>query len=79
MIQNIKSPVIFGVISMIIGIVAFILNLKLRGEELEKNEAIDKKLLRCLTVKVKDFDLNTNYFSKKEDSEKTEKKEKPAN
>ena len=38
--------------------------------ELEKNEAIDKKLLRYLTVKVKEFDLETNYFSKKEDSEK---------
>ena len=33
--------------------------------ELEKNEAIDKKLLRYLTVKVKNFDLDTNYFSKK--------------
>ena len=41
-------------------------------EELEKNEAIDKKLLRYLTVKVKDFDLDTNYFSKKEESEKKE-------
>ena len=39
-------------------------------EELEKNEAIDKKLLRYLTVKVKEFDLNTNYFSKNDDSEK---------
>ena len=38
--------------------------------ELEKNEAIDKKLLRYLTVKVREFDLETNYFSKKEDSEK---------
>ena len=38
--------------------------------ELEKNEAIDKKLLRYLTVKVKEFDLETNYFSKKEDFEK---------
>ena len=43
-------------------------------EELEKNEMIDKKLLRYLTVKVKDFDLNTNYFTKKEDLNKTEKK-----
>ena len=41
-------------------------------EELEKNEAIDKKLLRYLTVKVKEFDLETNYFSKKEDVEKKE-------
>ena len=42
-------------------------------EQLEKNEAIDKKLLRHLTVKVKKFDLNTNYFSNKEGSEKKEK------
>ena len=41
-------------------------------DELEKNEALDKKLLRYLTVKVKKFDLDTNYFSKKEDSEKNE-------
>ena len=41
-------------------------------EELEKNEAIDKKLLRYLTVKVKEFDLNTVYFGKKEESEKKE-------
>ena len=44
--------------------------------ELEKNESIDKKLLRYLTVKVKDFDLDANYFSKKE---VTEKKESPKN
>ena len=41
--------------------------------ELEKNEAIDKKLLRYLTIKVKKFDLDTEYFSKKEDSEKDKK------
>jgi len=41
-------------------------------EELEKNEAIDKKLLRYLTVRVKEFDLDTNYFGKKEDSENKE-------
>merc|ERR1711991_1134371 len=40
--------------------------------ELEKNEAIDKKLLRYLTVKVKKFDLETNYFSKKDENEKKE-------
>jgi small subunit ribosomal protein S6 len=38
--------------------------------ELEKNEAIDKKLLRYLTVRVKEFDLETNYLSKKEDIER---------
>ena len=41
-------------------------------DELEKNEAIDKKLLRYLTVKVKEFDLDTNYFSKKDEKEKKE-------
>ena len=40
--------------------------------ELEKNEAIDKKLLRYLTVKVKKFDLDTNYFTKREDDDKKE-------
>ena len=43
-------------------------------DELEKNESIDKKLLRSLTVRVKKFDLDTNYFTKKEDSEKKEYK-----
>ena len=41
--------------------------------ELEKNEAIDKKLLRYLTVRVKKFDLETNFFSKKDDNENKEK------
>ena len=41
-------------------------------DELEKNEAIDKNLIRYLTVKVKEFDLETNYFSKKDDFEKKE-------
>tara|TARA_B100001057_G_scaffold384601_1_gene391108 strand:+ start:40 stop:396 length:357 start_codon:yes stop_codon:yes gene_type:complete len=45
-------------------------------DQLEKNESIDKKLLRHLTVRVKDFDLDTNYFSKKEDVERTPKKER---
>ena len=40
--------------------------------ELEKNEAIDKKLLRYLTVRVKKFDLENNYFSKKDENEKRE-------
>ena len=37
--------------------------------ELEKNEAIDKNLLRYLTVKVKKFDLDENYFGNKEEQE----------
>ncbi len=41
-------------------------------DELEKNEAIDKKLLRYLTVRVKTFDLEANYFIKKEYDEKKE-------
>ena len=40
--------------------------------ELEKNEAIDKRLLRYLTVRVKKFDLETNFFSKKDENEKKE-------
>ncbi len=40
--------------------------------ELEKTEALDNKLLRYLTVKVKKFDLETNYFSKKEENENKE-------
>ena len=35
-------------------------------KELEKNERLDKNLLRFLTVKVKKFDLETNYFVKEE-------------
>ena len=41
--------------------------------ELEKNEKIDKNLLRYLTVKVKKFDLDTNYFKKNEENENVEK------
>ena len=37
--------------------------------ELEKNEKIDKNLLRYLTVKVKKFDLNTEYFNKSDERE----------
>ena len=43
-------------------------------EELEKNEAIDKNLLRYMTVKVKKFDLEVKYFAKKDDHEKKEYK-----
>ena len=51
------------------------INFRIKGknnviDELEKNEILDKKLLRYLTVKVKKFNLNDNYFSKKDDTEK---------
>ncbi len=38
--------------------------------ELEKNEKLDKNILKYLTIKVKKLDLNTNYFdnSNKEES-----------
>ena len=44
--------------------------------ELEKSERIDKNLIRYLTVKVKKFDLETDYFKKNDetDSEKFNKK-----
>ena len=38
--------------------------------ELEKNEKIDKNLLRYLTVKGKKLDLKTNYFEKKNEEVK---------
>ena len=55
------------------------IHLKFKGtgkviKELEKNELLDKKLLRYLTVKVKKFNLDLNYFSKKDDGEKKEAK-----
>ena len=51
------------------------IHFKIKGDgslinELEKTEKIDKNLLRYLTVKVKKFDLNTNYFKKTDELEK---------
>ena len=43
-------------------------------DELEKNESIDKNLLRYMTVKVKKFDLEAKYFSRKDEYEKKEYK-----
>ena len=53
------------------------IHFKFKGEgnivkELEKNELLDKKLLRYLTVKVKKFNLDNNYFSKSDIVEKKE-------
>ena len=39
--------------------------------DLEKNESMDKNLLRYMTVKVKSFDLKTNYFSNKDKEEES--------
>jgi len=49
----------------------FYFHIKLEGlgktiEELEKAENIDDSLLRFLTVRVKEHDLKTNYFEKKD-------------
>ena len=41
-------------------------------KELEKNEKLDKNLLRCATIKVKKFDLETTYF--KNEAKDIEKK-----
>ena len=43
-------------------------------DELEKSAKLDKNLLRYLTVKVKKFDLETNYFAKNEETKTYEKK-----
>ena len=45
-------------------------------EELEKAENIDNMLIRYLTVKVKKFDLETNYFEKKDEQKTIDKYEK---
>ena len=39
-------------------------------KELEKSESIDSSLLRYMTIKVKKFDLKTNYFEKKDEFDK---------
>ena len=49
------------------------IHFKIKGDgslikELEKNEKLDKNLLRFLTVKVKKLDLKTDYFKKNEES-----------
>ena len=51
------------------------IHFKLKGSgltvsELEKNEKIDKNLLRFLTVRVKKFDLEKNYFEQETNSAK---------
>ena len=38
-------------------------------KELEKNERLDKNLLRYVTIRVKKFDLKENYFGKEEAEE----------
>ena len=52
------------------------LHFKIEGKgktikELEKNEKIDKNLLRFLTVKVKKLDLETDYFKKQDEVNKS--------
>ena len=54
------------------------IHFKIKGDgkmidELEKNASLDKKLLRSLTIRVKEFDLDTNYFSNRENQERKEK------
>jgi small subunit ribosomal protein S6 len=51
------------------------IHFKLKGcgltiSELEKNEKIDSSLLRFLTVRVKKFDLNKNYFKQETNATK---------
>ena len=55
------------------------IHFKIKGDgktisELEKSEKIDKNLLRFLTVKVKKFDLETDYFKKSDEKEYINKK-----
>ena len=51
------------------------IHFKLKGNrltvsELEKNEKIDKNLLRFLTIRVKKFDLDKDYFERENNSKK---------
>ena len=55
------------------------IHFKLKGNgstvsELEKNEKIDKNLLKYMTIRVKKFDLNANYFSAKENNQEPKHK-----
>ena len=56
------------------------IHFKIKGEskiisELEKNEKIDKNLLKYMTIKVKKFDLDTEYFSNKEKNQDSRRKQ----
>ena len=44
--------------------------------ELEKNEKIDNNLLRFLTVRVKKFNLDKNYFAQETNSDKEVEKKR---
>ena len=55
------------------------IHFKIKGKskiilELEKNEKIDKNLLKYMTIRVKKFDLDTNYFSSKQKNQETKNK-----
>ena len=55
------------------------IHFKIKGKskiisELEKNEKIDKNLLKYMTIRVKKFDLNANYFSAKENNQEPKHK-----
>ena len=55
------------------------IHFKIKGKskiisELEKNEKIDKNLLKYMTIRVKKFDLNANYFSDKENNQELKNK-----
>ena len=55
------------------------IHFKIKGKskiisELEKNEKIDKNLLKYMTVRVKKFDLEANYFSNKDKNQELRNK-----
>jgi len=55
------------------------IHFKIKGKsniisDLEKNEKIDKNLLKYMTIKVKKFDLKTDYFSSKEKNAESKNK-----
>ena len=55
------------------------IHFKIKGKskiisELEKNEKTDKNLLKYMTIRVKKFDLDANYFSGKENNQELKNK-----
>ena len=55
------------------------IHFKIKGQskiisELEKSEKIDKNLLKYMTIRVKKFDLNANYFSSEEKNQEPKHK-----
>ena len=72
--RKILKKEIFGLLLLLFGLLSFIsiigYDVSEQPSGLEQNEIIDKNLLRYMSIKVKKFDLKTNYFSNSETTKK---------